>query len=378
MPLRASGGERRGAELKLESITKVYGGALAVRNLDLTIAAGEFVTLLGASGSGKTTTLMMLAGFTPPTSGRISIGGKDVTALPAGKRDLGVVFQNYSLFPHLTVAQNLAFPLEMRKVPRAEIKAHVQRILDMVHLPDKAERYPRELSGGQQQRVALGRAIIFQPQALLMDEPLGALDKNLRENMQMEIKRLHASLGATIVFVTHDQEEALTLSDRVAVMHDGTIVQIASPRDIYEAPVSRRVADFIGQSNFLPGVVEWQDGEDAVIRLDSGERLRGCGPSVHQQGKRVLAVLRPERIRVVPFGETSEQSLGSSIAAEVTETLYLGHTIKLALRLEDGSCLLSQSRAEDMRMERLSPGAKVIVTWGGSPLWCVDAEEAEA
>src|SRR5271156_2298598 len=222
-----------GAELHLSGITKMYGRAAAVNNLNLTVAPGEFVTLLGASRSGKTTTLMMLAGFTSPTSGEINIGGRNVTNLPPGKRNLGVVFQNYALFPHLTVAQNLAFPLQMRGVDSRTISTAVTQALELVRLPDKHGSFPRELSGGQQQRIALARAIISQPQALLMDEPLGALDKNLREHMQSEIRQIHKSLGATVIFVTHDQEEALTMSDRIAVMHKGGIAQIALAEEVY-------------------------------------------------------------------------------------------------------------------------------------------------
>jgi putative spermidine/putrescine transport system ATP-binding protein len=359
--------------LKLEGVTKLYQGSAAVDRLDLTVAAGEFITLLGASGSGKTTTLMMLAGFTQPDSGRISIGGREVTVLPPGKRNLGVVFQNYSLFPHLTVAQNLAFPLEMRKVGKADIRAAVSRILEMVHLPDKAERYPRELSGGQQQRVALARAIIFEPQALLMDEPLGALDKNLREHMQIEIKRLHASLGATIVFVTHDQEEALTMSDRVAVMHNGAIAQIASPRAIYEEPANRWVASFIGQSNFLPGTVVGREGNDFVVELKSGEKLSGRGPHNPARGDKVLAVVRPENIAV--RRGTPKDADRKTIAGLVSDTLYLGHTIKLEVRLADGTILMTQSTSAALDGAAPAPGSAVELSLGNSSVWCIPAAE---
>jgi putative spermidine/putrescine transport system ATP-binding protein len=362
-----------GAELRLEGVTKLYQDAAAVDRLDLAVAAGEFVTLLGASGSGKTTTLMMLAGFTRPDSGRITIGWRDVTALPPGKRNLGVVFQNYSLFPHLTVAQNLAFPLEMRKVGKAEIKAAVSRALEMVHLPDKAQRYPRELSGGQQQRVALARAIIFQPQALLMDEPLGALDKNLREHMQMEIKRLHASLGATIVFVTHDQEEALTMSDRVAVMDKGKIAQIASPRAIYEEPVDRFVASFIGQSNFLPGTVVGRQCDGFVVELASGEKLSCRGAHDPAPGDKVLAVVRPERIAI--RREPPKDGEQKTIAGRVSDTLYLGHTIKLEVRLADGTTVMTQSTSAALDGAVPAPGSAIELGLGAGSVWCVPAAE---
>jgi len=364
---------RRGAELRLEGISKFYGASAAVRDLDLAVGAGEFVTLLGASGSGKTTTLMMLAGFTAPSAGRIAIGGRDVTGLPPGKRDLGVVFQNYALFPHLTVAQNLAFPLEMRRMPRARIDAEVRRALELVQLADKGGRYPRELSGGQQQRIALARAIVFEPQALLMDEPLGALDKNLREHMQVEIKRLHTSLGATVVFVTHDQEEALTMSDRVAVMQDGRIAQIAPAREIYEQPASRWVAGFIGQSNFLPGAIAGRDGDDYVVQLDSGERIRARGHVTGAQGRRVCGVLRPERVRVQEPAAGRDAPAGAALAGEVVDTLYLGHTVKLGVRLADGTVLRTQA-ASDGHGSVPAVGAAVAVQWDPGSVWLVDAD----
>ncbi|ALM86670.1 Fe3+/spermidine/putrescine ABC transporter ATP-binding protein [Bordetella sp. N] len=371
--MEQDGKTRRGAELCLQGISKFYGASAAVRDLDLTVQPGEFVTLLGASGSGKTTTLMMLAGFTSPSAGRITIGGKDVTALPPAKRDLGVVFQNYALFPHLTVAQNLAFPLEMRRMPRARIDAEVKRALDLVQLGDKGGRYPRELSGGQQQRIALARAIVFEPQALLMDEPLGALDKNLREHMQVEIKRLHTSLGATIVFVTHDQEEALTLSDRVAVMQDGRIAQIAPARVIYEQPASAWVAGFVGQSNCLPGTIEQQDGLDTVVRLASGELLRARGNVSGGAGTKVVGVLRPERIRVGTASAAS--AAGATLRATVVDTLYIGHTVKLGLRLADGTILRSQSTS-DGHDSVPAIGTQVDVQWEPGSVWLVPADPA--
>lgn len=362
--------DSRGAELRLERITKTYGEAAAVRGLDLTVNPGEFVTLLGASGSGKTTTLMMLAGFTSPTAGRISIGGRDVTSLPPGKRDLGVVFQNYALFPHLTVSQNLAFPLQMRGIDAKSIAKEVVRALEMVKLSDKGGRFPRELSGGQQQRVALARAIIFKPQALLMDEPLGALDKNLREHMQLEIKRLQKSLGATVVFVTHDQEEALTMSDRVAVMQDGRIAQIASPREVYEEPANRWVASFIGQSNFLPGRIEGRDDGGYVVALDSGPRIRSRGAAGRSVGDCVSGVLRPESIRIAPLSTAPEVG---SVSGEVLDVLYFGHTIKYSLRLVDGTTVTAQTTREG-QASAPTVGTSVTLSWDVGSVWLVDEE----
>ncbi|QRM33072.1 ABC transporter ATP-binding protein [Microvirga sp. VF16] len=358
----------KGAELQLTQVTKLYGTSAAVDNLDLHVAPGKFVTLLGASGSGKTTTLMMLAGFTYPSTGTIKIGGTEVTNRPPSKRNLGVVFQNYSLFPHMTVAQNLAFPLEMRGRSKSEIATLVSRTLELVHLGAMADRYPRQLSGGQQQRVALARAIIFEPQALLMDEPLGALDKNLREHMQMEIKRLHASLGATIIFVTHDQEEALTMSDEIAVMQNGRIAQKADPKSIYERPDSSFVASFIGQSNFLPGIVEQAAGPVSSIRLKNGEAVRCHARHDMKAGDRALAVLRPERVSIATDG--GRLINGNGIVGRVSDVLYLGHTIKLAIKLSDGTEVMTQSGAA-VFTKLPEVNDEVAVSWGIDPLWCV-------
>ena len=247
---------KRGGALSLRALTKRYPNFTAVDAIDLDVAAGEFVTLLGPSGSGKTTTLMMVAGFTPPTSGDIHLNGRSLTALAPERRNIGVVFQNYALFPHMTVQDNVSFPLRMRNQNRQTIAEKVVAALRMVQLEQLGERLPKELSGGQQQRVALARALVFDPDLLLMDEPLGALDKNLREQMQFELKRLHAELGITILFVTHDQEEALTLSDRIALMNVGGIVQIGSAEELYESPATRFVAEFIGESNIIAGRVD--------------------------------------------------------------------------------------------------------------------------
>src|SRR5262245_1968154 len=244
------------AFVRFAGVEKSYDGTTpVVAGLDLAIRKGEFLTLLGPSGSGKTTTLMMLAGFEQPTAGDIRFNGQSLTTLPPHKRGLGFVFQNYALFPHMTVAENLAFPLEVRKMGRGEIRDRVAKALAMVELSGFEKRKPQQLSGGQQQRVAVARALVFDPELVLMDEPLGALDKHLREQMQYELKRLHRELGVTIVYVTHDQGEALTLSDRIAVFHDGVIQQLDSPKVIYDAPANAFVAGFIGENNALPGKI---------------------------------------------------------------------------------------------------------------------------
>lgn len=359
-----------GAALRLEGLTRRYEQAAVVDNLDLAIAPGEFVTLLGASGSGKTTTLMMVAGFTEPSQGRVLINDRDITHLPPAKRDLGVVFQHYTLFPHLSVADNLAFPLEMRGVARRDIKQKVADALALIQLDDKGHRLPRELSGGQQQRVALARALIFSPAALLMDEPLGALDKKLREHMQLEIKRLHVASGSTVVFVTHDQEEALTLSDRIAVMQQGRIAQIDTPHDLYTKPKNRWVAEFIGQSNFIDGQVSAIQQQGYDVRLSSGETACGKGVAHLGVGQSVLAVLRPEHIRI---GLPGDASAHLPISATIAEMLYLGHTLKLTLVLSDGARLLAQLQNSALE-GTLRPGASVRIGWETESLWFIPAE----
>jgi putative spermidine/putrescine transport system ATP-binding protein len=358
---RADGSTPMGANLTLSNVTRRYDAAAAVDDVSLAIAAGEFFTLLGSSGSGKTTTLMMIAGFVEPSAGSIHIDGRDVTRLPPSRRDLGVVFQNYSLFPHLTVAQNVAFPLEMRRVGRAERETRVRAMLDLVRLPDKADMLPRQLSGGQQQRVALARALVFNPRALLMDEPLGALDKKLREHMQLEIKRIQAELGATVIYVTHDQEEALTMSDRVAVMAAGQIAQLGSPSDLYERPASRWVADFIGQSNFIDGVID-----DGSIRLASGERIRHPAGAI-TAGKAATLVVRPEKIRVLtPDAPAADIRL----AGTVREAIYVGHATRIGVRLADGQAISIdvQNRSDS---PRLSVGDAVRLGWATDDAWLI-------
>ncbi|PWC13445.1 ABC transporter ATP-binding protein [Brenneria corticis] len=364
-----SGQLKAGAELHLEGLTRRFGHTAAVDNLNLTVEPGEFVTLLGASGSGKTTTLMMVGGFTAPSKGRILIGGRDVTHLPPAKRNLGVVFQNYALFPHLSVFRNLAFPLEMRGAAGNVIRQKVADALEMVQLADKGHRLPRELSGGQQQRVALARALIFEPQALLMDEPLGALDKKLREHMQLELKRLHTSSGSTVLFVTHDQEEALTLSDRIAVMQDGRIAQIDTPQSLYEQPQSRWVAEFIGQSNFIGGYIDGVNAAGYDLRLDSGERISGRGVKHLSYGQRVLAVLRPEKIRLA-----AEDQL--PLNAVISDVLYLGHTVKVTVRLNDGTALLVQAQNIDLE-KAIIPGMVVSLGWQPESLWLIAGEQRQ-
>lgn len=314
--------------IRFDRITKYFGHLCVVDNLDLGIGKGEFVSLLGPSGSGKTTLLMMLAGFEKPTSGSLLLDGAEINDVPTHRRDMGVVFQSYALFPHMTVGQNVAFPLEMRGTPRAEIATRVARALDMVQLSALRDRWPAQLSGGQQQRVALARALVFEPRVVLMDEPLGALDKQLREQMQLDIRALHHRLGLTIVFVTHDQSEALTMSDRIAVFNKGRIEQIGSPREVYDAPATRFVAEFIGETNLMEGTVEAVDGGEARIRLPSGGHIVstiGGGVAV---GGNVLVSVRPERINLTE----AHAEAGNCLEAEVADCVYQGDHLRVQLQ----------------------------------------------
>jgi putative spermidine/putrescine transport system ATP-binding protein len=305
-------------------VQKTYDGEiLVVKDLNLDIQAGEFLTMLGPSGSGKTTCLMMLAGFETPTEGKVMLGGRELNNVPPHKRGIGMVFQNYALFPHMTVAENLAFPLQVRKIGKAETEQKVQRALDMVELGSFGGRRPGQLSGGQQQRVALARALVFQPDLVLMDEPLGALDKNLREQMQYEIKHIHENLGMTVVYVTHDQSEALTMSDRIAVFNDGVIQQLASPPVLYEQPENAFVAAFIGENNRLMGTVKEMNGASCTVDV-GGHIITATNVSHDGVGSRTTLSLRPERVLLDP----EPGSLPNIFDAKVEELIYLGDHIR--------------------------------------------------
>ena len=306
-------------------VQKSYDGeTLVVKNLNLDVARGEFLTMLGPSGSGKTTCLMMLAGFEPATHGEITLDGVPINNVPPHKRGIGMVFQNYALFPHMTVAENLAFPLQVRKMKKTEIESRVNRALDMVQLGGFGGRRPAQLSGGQQQRVAVARALVFDPALVLMDEPLGALDKQLREQMQYEIKHIHENLGVTVVYVTHDQSEALTMSNRVAVFNDGVIQQLASPDDLYERPENAFVAQFIGENNTLNGTVREIDGDISTVELDDGAMVEALKVNVNAVGDRSQMSLRPERVEVDP----PEGKYPNVFEGKVEELIYLGDHIR--------------------------------------------------
>lgn len=311
--------------VRFREVQKSYDGeTLVVKNLNLDIPRGEFVTMLGPSGSGKTTCLMMLAGFEPATHGEIYLGDRPINAVPPHKRGIGMVFQNYALFPHMTVSENLAFPLEVRRMSKSEIASRVKRVLDMVQLGAFGERRPAQLSGGQQQRVAVARALVFDPDLVLMDEPLGALDKQLREQMQYEIKHIHESLGVTVVYVTHDQAEALTMSNRIAVFDDGVIQQLASPSDLYERPENAFVAQFIGENNRLHGTVQTINGDQCNVALESGEEIQALKVNVDAVGDKTTLSLRPERVEVNP----EAGKFPNVFNAKVEELIYLGDHIR--------------------------------------------------
>jgi putative spermidine/putrescine transport system ATP-binding protein len=316
------------ALVSFTGVQKTYDGInLVVRDLNLDIRQGEFLSLLGPSGSGKTTTLMMLAGFESPTAGEISLNGVPITRTPPHKRNFGMVFQNYALFPHMTVADNIGYPLTVRKLSATDREAKVARALDMVQLDRMGTRYPGQLSGGQQQRVALARALVFDPQLVLMDEPLGALDKQLREHMQIELKALHRRLGVTFVYVTHDQTEALTMSDRVAVFNDGAIQQIDVVDNLYETPLNRFVAGFVGDSTVLQAEVISLDGDHCEVRLPNGVQLRGINVNAAAVGDAVQCGTRPERLQI------AQASSANTFKSEVLDVIYFGDHLRLRCKV---------------------------------------------
>jgi putative spermidine/putrescine transport system ATP-binding protein len=345
-----------GSTLRLESLTKVYRGAVAVHELSLDLGQGEFVTLLGPSGSGKTTTLMMVAGFVAMDSGRILLGDRDISRMPPHHRNLGVVFQSYALFPHMTVGENIAFPLEIRKTARGEVRRRVAAILDLVQLSGFEGRAIRELSGGQQQRVALARALVHNPPVLLMDEPLGALDRKLREQMQLEIKRIQRQLRITVLYVTHDRDEAMTMSDRIVVMHEGQARQAGAPREVYERPVSRFVAEFLGDANIFRAQVVSSNGSGCDVGFAAGGRLCGIRCDAAPGGSVVLAV-RPERVRV------ARDAAGAVCSGVVEEVIYRGTVTRFAVRVPglERAIQVEQTNAE--RGPEVGCGDEVGLAW---------------
>jgi mannopine transport system ATP-binding protein len=362
-----------GATVQIVNACKQYGSFTAVNSVSLEVGAGEFISILGPSGSGKTSLLTMIAGFEQPNSGNIVIGGKDVTSLAANRRDIGMVFQRYALFPHMTIAENVGFPLKMRKVERMTRERRVAQTLEMVQLGGLSGRYPHQLSGGQQQRVALARAIVFEPPVLLMDEPLGALDKKLREAMQIEIKQLQQRLGATVIYVTHDQEEALTMSDRVAVMAGGDIVQVGSPDELYGRPGSAFVADFIGRMSFAEGIyLGSQDGAHA-IRLGDGVVVRATDTvRPLRPGARLKLAMRPERLIIAARGQGGSNTIPGTIEATVFAGAFDLHLVRAGT---DGKPLLQVQSPEGSR-QNLRAGTAVDVVADPSGVHVFDMAEA--
>jgi putative spermidine/putrescine transport system ATP-binding protein len=357
--------------ISFKQVTKRFHALTVVDQLDLDIARGEFVSLLGPSGSGKTTLLMMLAGFEQPTSGTIHVDGHRVDELPPYKREMGVVFQSYALFPHMSVRDNIAFPLKMRGTQKAEIAERVARALDMVKLGAMADRKPAQLSGGQQQRVALARALVFEPQVILMDEPLGALDKKLREQMQIEIKHIHRSVGTTVVYVTHDQEEALTMSDIVVVMHQSRIAQVGSPRALYESPANLFVADFLGDSNLLPGRIVETAGGQAIVELGNRQVVRVARGEVSAMaGQKTVVLVRPEDMRV---GEPVDGQ--DAVSGRIIEVSYHGDSYRLEIAVGTDRLKVKVPRFSGTGLE---PGQDVQIAWRPDAARLVPIDDAAA
>jgi spermidine/putrescine transport system ATP-binding protein len=342
--------------VRLDRVTKRFGEFTAVREMELDIPRGEFFTMLGPSGCGKTTTLRMVAGFEDPSEGRVLLSGEDVTSLPAFKRPTNTVFQSYALFPHRSVEQNVAFGLQRQKVDRSEIRRRVGEELERVGLASEAKRKPAQLSGGQQQRVALARALVNRPEVLLLDEPLGALDLKLRKQLQVELKRIQRDVGITFVYVTHDQEEALTMSDRIAVMNKGVVEQVADPESVYERPGTTFVAGFIGVSNLMPGEVVSSNGAGTRMRLDAGPTVSAQDSGGVQTGERAHAVVRPEKLVLQQAG-AMEDANRPSVEGQVESSLYLGTATQMVVRLGDGTRMTVLVPNADAEARRDLPAA---------------------
>ncbi len=353
------------SNLQISGLCKRYGDFVALAPTDLDVARGEFLTLLGPSGSGKTTLLSLIAGLAQPDEGRVLIDGHDVTYGAPYERDIGMVFQNYALFPHMTIEENIAFPLRMRKVPSAEARRRALAALEMVRLPQVAARLPRELSGGQQQRIALARCMVYEPAIILMDEPLGALDKKLRDQMQLEIKRIHRELGTTIVYVTHDQEEAMTMSDRICLMNGGAIEQLGTPADLYFRPHTLFVADFLGESNLLPGRVVQTDGDTLSITLEHGGLAAGTvtgqaqgNGAAFRPGDAATIMLRPQNLRIEPG------AVEGALSGRLLDVMVTGSLTKLYLDTgAPGGAAMVAAHPTRREAARYAIGQTVSVSW---------------
>jgi putative spermidine/putrescine transport system ATP-binding protein len=357
-----------GAAVRFERVQKSYDGEnLVVKDLNLDIQPGEFLTMLGPSGSGKTTCLMMLAGFEPATNGEIFLNDQPINNVPPHKRGIGMVFQNYALFPHMSVSENLAFPLQIRNMNKADQEAKVKRALEMVELQDFGNRRPAQLSGGQQQRVAVARALVFDPDLILMDEPLGALDKQLREQMQYEIKHIHENLGVTVVYVTHDQTEALTMSDRVAVFNDGVIQQLSPPDVLYETPQNSFVAQFIGENNKFTGKIASKGGDTCTVVMSDGTILKADPINIGEVGDATTVSLRPERIEVV-----DNENLDNVIEGKIKEILYLGDHLRVVMDVAGNPDFIVKVRNKASGWS-FSEGQTIKIGWSAIDCKALDA-----
>ncbi|MGS1096693.1 ABC transporter ATP-binding protein (plasmid) [Aquamicrobium terrae] len=358
------------ASVSFANVSKTYDGKTSVvDNLNLDVKEGEFLSMLGPSGSGKTTCLMMLAGFETATSGEIYLDGRPINRVAPQRRNIGMVFQNYALFPHMTVAENLAFPLQVRNISKADIAQKVNRALEMVELPHLGNRRPAQLSGGQQQRVAVARALVFDPKLVLMDEPLGALDKQLREQMQYEIKRIHERLGVTIVYVTHDQAEALTMSDTIAVFNFGKIQQLAKPAEVYETPSNSFVAQFIGENNMLPGTIVERSGNLCKVMLANGDTIAAMAVTDAQAGGATQLSLRPERIVVDPAPDGGDRTL---VTGKIVDQIYVGDHSRIQVRVFGGHEFIVKVQNASLR-RTFSKGEAITLGWHATDCRALDA-----
>lgn len=348
--------------IELDAVTKHFGAVRAVDNISCAIGKGEFVTILGPSGSGKTTLLSLISGISMPTSGQICLNGRDVTGVTSAQRNIGLVFQSYALFPNMNVFDNVAFPLQVRSVPQPEVRKRVEDALELVRLAGYGKRRIHQLSGGQQQRVALARAIVFEPSILLLDEPLAALDRKLRDEVRLELRRIQRELGVTTLLVTHDQDEALSLSDRLIVVNDGKLQQEGKPADVYLRPDNRFVAGFLGTANFVEGTV-LHDGGATTIRLTGGEIMPVAAGSI-ETGSRICIVVRPERISL--DAASAAVARGRGLAATVVDTVYLGTSVRYHLRLEDQKEFVATANDQ---VARFAAGDAVSIAWEASGAW---------
>jgi spermidine/putrescine transport system ATP-binding protein len=366
------------SSVKLEDVTKAFKETIAVDRLSLSIEEGEFFSLLGPSGCGKTTTLRMIGGFEPPTEGRIYLGQDDVAALPAYKRNVNTVFQSYALFPHLSVFENVAYGLKRRKVPADEVLTRVNDMLKLVDLEGYGDRRTTQLSGGQQQRVALARALVNRPGVLLLDEPLGALDLKLRKQMQLELKRIQGEVGITFVYVTHDQEEAMTMSDRIAVMNDGRLEQVGAPQDVYELPATGFVAGFLGASNLLDGEAHSRNGRFAEVRLSIGSVISLPAERLPEGANAVRVGVRPEKLHIRPLGAGDSDSHRNSVEATVMISTYIGVSTSYECSTADGSKLVVYVQNLDSRQGPIGAGERVTISWDPEHTFAVRPGDKEA